>query len=68
MTMYINTFKYLLISVRNIQSASCVAPPEDEQVSSKYVESVILNQFNEKCITLVSLYRCTMMHGRQNIK
>jgi hypothetical protein len=30
-TMYISTFKCLLISARNIPSAVCVAPPEDEQ-------------------------------------
>jgi hypothetical protein len=32
MAMYIGTFKYLLISARNIPSAVCVALPEDEQV------------------------------------
>jgi hypothetical protein len=31
-TMYIRTFKYLLISARNIPSNVCEAPPEDEQV------------------------------------
>jgi hypothetical protein len=30
--MYISTFKYLLISARNIPSAARVAAPEDEQV------------------------------------
>jgi hypothetical protein len=30
--MYISTFKYLLISARNIPSTFCLAPPEDEQV------------------------------------
>jgi hypothetical protein len=29
---------------------------------------LILNKLNEKCITLVSLYRYTMMHSQQNIK
>jgi hypothetical protein len=32
MTVYINTFKYILVSARNIPSAVCVTPPEDEQV------------------------------------
>jgi hypothetical protein len=32
MTRYISTFKYLLISARNIPTVVCVAPPEDEQV------------------------------------
>jgi hypothetical protein len=29
---------------------------------------LILNKLNEKCITLVSLYWYTMMHGQQIIK
>jgi hypothetical protein len=29
---------------------------------------LILNKLNKKCITLVSLYWYTMMHGQQNIK
>jgi hypothetical protein len=29
---------------------------------------LIFNKLNEKCITLVSLHRCTTMHGQQNIK
>jgi hypothetical protein len=28
---------------------------------------LVLNKLNRKCITLVSLYWCTMMHGQQNI-
>jgi hypothetical protein len=32
MTMYISTFKYLLISARNIPSLDCAAPPEDEKL------------------------------------
>jgi hypothetical protein len=39
MTMYINTFKYLLIAACNIPSADCVAPPEDEQVMLVHVEA-----------------------------
>jgi hypothetical protein len=31
-------------------------------------DRLILNELNEKCITLVSLYSYTMMHGQQNIK
>jgi hypothetical protein len=29
---------------------------------------LILNKLNRKCITLLSLYTCTMMNGQQNIK
>jgi hypothetical protein len=32
MTMCISTLKYLLISVHNIISLFCAAPPEDDQV------------------------------------
>jgi hypothetical protein len=29
-TMYISTFKYILISAGNIPNAACAAPPEEE--------------------------------------
>jgi hypothetical protein len=35
MTMCKGTFKYLLISARNIPNVVCVAPPENEQVMLK---------------------------------
>jgi hypothetical protein len=38
--MYISTFKYLLISARNIPNAVCEAPPDDEQVMLETVEAL----------------------------
>jgi hypothetical protein len=42
---------------RNIPSAVCVAPREDEQVMlERCRRPLILNKLNKNCITLVSLY------------
>jgi hypothetical protein len=58
-----------LTYARNIPNAIYVATPEDEQVMLKtHKVPSILNQLNEKCVTLLSLYWYTMMHGQQNIK
>jgi hypothetical protein len=57
----------LTLHACNIPNAVCATPPEDEQVMLMY-RLLILNKLNERCITLISLYWYTMMHGQQNIK
>jgi hypothetical protein len=47
----------------------CAANPEDEQIKLETRRGLmILNKFNEKCITLISFYWYTIMHGQQNVK
>jgi hypothetical protein len=59
----------LILYARNIRNAVCITPPEDEQLMFETCRGPWFSmKLNEMCITLVSLYWCTMMHGQQNIK
>jgi hypothetical protein len=54
-------YSQLTQHARNIRSAVCVMPPEDEQVILETCKSpLILNKLNKKWITLVSLYWCNI--------
>jgi hypothetical protein len=47
----------LTLHTRNIRSAVCLSPPEDEQIMLETCRGPeFLIKLNEKCITLVSLY------------